>query len=133
MSLLALVAAVAVLASAFLPWRANWTPSSFDTSANFLWNVDADVGWFSIGLVMLVVGLAVLGTVLMGRARPYRRIAGGVMTVLSAWWLVALFRLVWDDFYGSLGPALGAMFTQEFAVGPWLALAAGLALLLKRR
>lgn len=124
------VAALAVVVSAFLPWRANWEPSPFNTSATFLWNVDADIGWFSIGLVSLLLGLAALSSVLLRRVWRYRRLVGGVAAGVAILWLVETFRyLIWFDPW----PRLGAMFTQEFAAGPWLALAAGLVLLVKRR
>ncbi len=125
-----LLLAAAMAVSAFLPWRANWEPSAFNTSATFLWNVEADVGWFSIGLVFLLLGLAALSTLFVGRLCRYRRALGGIAAGLALLWLVETARyLVWFDVW----PRLGAMFTQEFAAGPWLALAAGLVLLLKRR
>ncbi|MBM3695311.1 MAG: hypothetical protein FJW79_05195 [Actinobacteria bacterium] len=128
--LLLLVAALAPAASAFLPWRGHWDLHAFTTSAAFLWNVNADDGWFSIGLVSLLLGLAALSTVLLSSLRRYRRVVGGIAAGLAILWLVETFRyLIWFDPW----PRLGAMFTQEFAVGPWLALAGGLLLLLKRR
>lgn len=128
--LILMVAALAVVVSAFLPWRGDWDLHAFTTSATFLWNVNAYHGWFSTGLVFLLMGLAALSTILFGRARRYRRLVGGVAIGLAVLWLVETFRyLIWFDPW----PRLGAMFTQEFAVGPWVALAAGLVLLLKRR
>ena len=126
-----LLAVVVLVVSAFLPWRANWELSPFETSATFLWNVYADTGWFSIGLLTLLLGLVASTTLFVGRMRQYRRVIGGVAVGLGALWLIETIRYLGD--YWGFWPLLGALFTQEFAAGPWLALAAGLVLLLKRR
>ncbi len=123
-----MVAALAVLVSAFLPWRAGGWPSPFRVSATFLWDVEAELGGFSIGLVALLLGLTVLATLFVPRLQRYRRLVGGVACGVAIVWLIGTFRYFWGYGYLSWG-FLG----DVFAVGPWLALAAGLVLALRRR
>ncbi len=126
--LILVVAALAVLVSAFLPWRAGGWPSPFRVSATFLWDVEAELGGFSIGLVALLLGLTVLATLFVPRLQRHRRLVGGVACGVAALWLIETLRYVWGYAY------LGWGFLGDvFAVGPWLALAAGLVLALRRR
>jgi hypothetical protein len=126
--LVLVVAALAVVVSAFLPWRAGGWPSPFRVSATFLWDVEAELGGFSIGLVAVLLGLAALATLVVDRLGRYRRVAGGLVCGVAALWLIETLRYFWGYAY------LGWGFLGDvFAAGPWLALAAGLVLLLKRR
>ena len=126
-SVVLLAAAVALLVGAFVPWRAGGWPSPFRVSATFLWDVEAELGGFSIGLVALLLGVAVLATLFVPRLQRYRRLVGGVVCGVAALWLIGTFRYFWG--FGYLG---WGFLGEVFAAGPWLALAAGLVLVLKR-
>jgi hypothetical protein len=126
-----LVAALAVAVSAFLPWFSDLAPTS-DLPIAFLWSLDPDEGVLSIALLILIVGIGAVATVLSKRLNRYQQVAGGIATGIAAVWLIQTFRVVldWED--GTFGTAVADMFTEVLSIGPWVALAAGIALLVKR-
>lgn len=126
-----LIAAVALLVSAFLPWFSDFV-GSFDLPIAFLWSLEPDESWFSIGLLVLAVGVGALATILFERLGQYQRIVGGVASGIATLWLMQTFRVAldWED--GAVGTALADMFTEVLSFGPWVALAAGAVLLIKR-
>ncbi len=102
-----------------------------DVPAAFLWSLYPDATYPNMGTVMLVVGAAVLATEFIDRFKPYRRIAAGVALGVVALFLVQLFRMELDNEREFI-VAVANMFTVDFAIGPWVALAAGITLLVKR-
>ncbi|MEA3501458.1 MAG: SH3 domain-containing protein, partial [Actinomycetota bacterium] len=127
-----LIAAIALLASVFLPWFGGGAPWSFDLPAGFLWSFSADTGWLSVGLVMLIVGAVALASVFVDQIAPFRRIVGGVAAAIAALWLIQTFRALLDFTDSAFAGIVADMFTDYFALGPWVALAAGVALLVRR-
>jgi hypothetical protein len=131
------VAAAAVLITVFLPWLGSWftyggSSDASDVPLTFLWSPWTDVLDFpNMGTLMLVVGVAVLVTEFMARFKPYRRIAAWVTVGVAALYLVQTFR-IFLDVEGDFASAVSTMITEAFAIGPWLALAAGIVLLAKR-
>ncbi len=127
-----LIAAIALLISVFLPWFGGGAPWSFDLPAGFLWSFSADTGWFSIGLVMLVVGGVAVASFFVEGIAPYRRIVGGVAAAIAALWLVQTLRALLEFTDSGLAGIVADMFTDYLALGPWVALAAGITLIAKR-
>lgn len=131
------VAAFLVPISAFLPWFGSFFGSgSFDADASdvpaaFLWSPYADLSYPNMGTVMLVVGAAVLVTEFMSRYTRYRKITAGVAVGVVALYLVQTFRAMLD-YEGEFTTAVSTMFTEALAIGPVVALAAGITLLVKR-
>ena len=126
-----LVAALAVAVSAFLPWFGDLAPTS-DLPVAFLWSLDPIESPFSIALLILVVGIGAVGTVLSKRLSRYQRAAGGIAAGIAAVWLIQTFRTLMDWNGGGFGSAVADMFTDVLSIGPWVALAAGIVLLVKR-
>jgi hypothetical protein len=131
------VAAFLVPISVFLPWFGSFFGSgSFDADATdvpaaFLWSPYAELSYPNLGTVMVVVGAAVLVTEFMARYTRYRRIAAGVVVGVVALYLVQTFRAMLD-YEGEFTTAVSTMFTEALAIGPLVALAAGITLLVKR-
>ena len=124
---------MAVAISALLPWFGSSFGSlnGFDVPAAFLWSIEADQSFPNIGIVILVVGAAVLATEFMDRFASYRMVATGVAIGVAALWLIQTFR-AFLDYEGEFTTALSTTLTDGFAIGPWVALAAGIVLLLKQ-
>ena len=126
------VAAFAVPISGFLPWFGSWlgdaSSSAADVPAAFLWSPYAELRFPNMGTVMLVVGAAVLATEYVRKYAQYRRIAAGVTIGVVALYLVQMFRL-FLDWEGEFATAVSSMVTEGLAIGPLLALAAGIVLL----
>lgn len=130
-SLIQIGAALAVLASGFLPWIGYGRPDSFDLSATFLWDLNAYRGGFSIGAVMLAAGAAALATLFVEGLAPFRRHVGALAASIAALWQLQTLRSLVESYADILHP-LRDMVQSDFAVGPWLAFAAGITLLIKR-
>jgi hypothetical protein len=126
-----LIAALALVVSGFLPWFGDFA-GSFDLPVAFLWSLEPGDSFVGIGLLMLIVGLAALATVLVVQLNRYQRIVGGVATGIAAIWLIQTFRSLLDWEGGAFGAAVADMFTEVLSFGPWVALAAGITLLVKR-
>ena len=128
-------AAFAVLVTVFLPWlRLSYGFGSVDATdvpAAFLWSLDPDSSFPNMGTVMMVLAAAVLATEFVERFRQYRKIAAWATIGIAALYLVQSFRF-FLDFEGAFTTALSTMFSQGFAIGPWVALAAGVVLLIKQ-
>lgn len=132
-----LIAAIVLLLSAFLPWfREPWGEGalgSFATSIFHVWNGSYNAGLLTIGLVVLIVGAAAVATLFVDQAARYRRLVGAIAVVIAAVWLILTLGYLWGQSFEPIRMALGALLTQSFALGPWVALAAGITLLVKRR
>lgn len=126
-----LVAAVALLISAFLPWFGDLV-GSFDLPIAFLWSLEPDESSVSIALLILVVGIAAVATVLSKRLSRYQRIVGGVAVGVAGVWIIQTFRALMEWRGGAPGTAVADMFTEVLSIGPWVALVAGIILLVKR-
>lgn len=130
------VAAFLVPISALLPWFGSWfgsgSTTATDVPAAFLWSPWTDLSFPNMGTVMFVVGAAVLVTEFMNKYFRYRKIAAGVVVGVVALYLIQMFRLMLD-YEGEFTTAVATMFTEAFAIGPWVALAAGTTLLVKRQ
>lgn len=124
-------AAIAILIAAFLPWDGSGVSGSFDLDAAFLWNPNAYEGWFSIGILVLLVGLFAVATLLADRLMPFRRHVGAVAVVVATLWQLQTFRDLIESYTDVLHP-LRAMVQSHFALGPWLVFAAGVALVIRR-
>ena len=124
-------AAVAVIVSSVVPWAGGGGSSNaFDIPAAFLWSLEASSTGFNLGLILLVVGAAAVAIVLLPQMQQYRKIAAWVVIALGALFVVQLFR-AFSEFEGS-GEALVDLFTDGFGIGPWLVIAAGVTMLVKR-
>lgn len=126
-----LVAAIAVAVSAFLPWFGDLAGPG-DMPVTFLWNLEPGESFFSITLLVLLVGIGAVATVLSSRLNRYQSVAGGIATGIATIWLIQTFRVLleWRD--GAFGTAVADMFTEVLSFGPWVALAAGITLLVRR-
>jgi len=122
-------AVVAVLVSAFLPWAGSGG-NAFDLPFTFLLTADESWGGPSLGVLLLVVAVAAAGTVIVRSMERYQLIAGGVAAGLATLFLVQLLRLLIDFF--TFTAAIGSLFTDSFGVGPWLLLAGGIVLIVRR-
>jgi Bacterial SH3 domain len=129
------VAAVAVVLTIFLPWfrygRYFGSGDATDVPAAFLWTLYPDTEFPNMGTVMMVLGAAVLAAEFVDRVKPYRRTAAWTTVVVAAVYLVQLFRAFMEN-EGDLITATSTMFTEGFAIGPWVTLAAGIVLLVKQ-
>lgn len=129
------VAAFAVPISALLPWFGSWfgdgSTTATDVPAAFLWSPYSELSFPNMGTVMFVVGAAVLVTEFMAKYARYRRIAAGVAVGVVALYLVQTFRL-FLDWEGEFTTAVSSMVTDGLVIGPLVALAAGIVLLVKR-
>ena len=123
-------AAIVVIVSAFLPWTGSGQPASFDLAASFLWDANAYRSTFSIGLVVLFVGVLALATALVARLVRYRPHVGALIALIAVMWQLQTFRGLAES-YGDLLHPLRDMVQAEFAAGPWLAFSAGAALVLR--
>jgi len=130
-SRVSLVAAIALLVSAFLPWWGEDARGSFDTSLFHVWNDSYKTGALTIGLLMLVVAAAALATIFVTGAARHRRLVGGIAVAIAAVWLLMTFVYLFID-EEAVGTAIADLFTTYFAAGPWVALAAGITLLVRR-
>ena len=126
-----LIAAIALLVSAFLPWWGEDARGSFDTSLFHVWNDSYETGALTIGLLTLVVALAALATIFVAEAARHRRLVGGIAAGIATTWLLMTFAYLFID-AEELGTAVADLFTAYFALGPWMALAAGITLLVRR-
>jgi len=124
-----LAAAGAMLVSAFLSW-AGGGGNAFDIPIAFLWKLDVEPSGFSLGIVLLVLAVATAVVVLVGNRR-HQMIAGGVAVGVTAVFLLQFMRIL-TNFSESFFSAVGTLFTDGFGIAPWLLLAAGVALLVKR-
>ncbi|MDJ0952174.1 MAG: hypothetical protein QNJ81_00715 [Acidimicrobiia bacterium] len=128
-------AAFAVLVTVFLPWlRLSYSFGSVDATdvpAAFLWSLDPDSSFPNMGTVMMVLAAAVLATEFADRFKPYRKYAAWATVGVAALYLIQTYRF-FLDFEGTFTTAFSTMFTQGFAIGPWVALAAGIVLLVKQ-
>lgn len=129
------VAAVAVAVTIFLPWfsygRYFGSGDASDVPAAFLWSLYPNTEFPNMGTVMMVVAAAVLATEYVDRFKQHRRTAAWITVAVSAVYLVQLFRAFMEN-EGDPITAASTMFTQGFAIGPWVALAAGIVLLVKK-
>ena len=127
------VAAFAVILAIFLPWFSLYGDSAeaTDIPATFLFDYNADSGFPNVGTVMMLLGVAVLAAEFGGRFKPYRKGVAWATVAVAALYLVQIFRL-FLDYEGSILTAFSTMFTQGLAIGPWVALAAGIVLLVKK-
>lgn len=128
---LGLLAMAAVIASIALPWLPG--VFSLDASAAFLWDDTAYTTGTSIGVPVLVAIAAVAAVVLLPPARRFRRPVGLVVGLIGLAWLVTTFRDLFDIYDRSVRLTLGAMFSTDFAAGPWAVLAGGVLLIWRRR
>jgi len=126
---LELGAVVAMLISAFLPWAGSGG-NAFDIPFTFLLTTDDTWGGPSLGLLLMLVATAAIGTVVVRNMGKYQLIAGGVAAGIAALFLVQLIRLLLDFF--TFNAAIGSLFTDSFGLGPWLLLASGIVLIVKR-
>jgi hypothetical protein len=129
-SLIQIGAALVVLISAFLPWIGYGRSDSFDLSATFLWDLNAYRGTFSIGVLMLAAGAFVFATLYVDRLARYRGYAGAAVAGIASVWQLQTFRSLVESYADILHP-LRDMAQSDFAIGPWLAFAAGITLLIK--
>ncbi len=126
-----IAAAGAVIVSAFLPWTGSGQPASFDLAAAFLWDANAYRSSFSIGLVILLVGLVALAAVLVTRLARYRRHIAALIMLIAAVWQLQTFRDLAES-YGDVLHPLRDMLRSDLALGPWLAFAAGATLIVRK-
>ena len=126
-----LASAALVAVSAFLPWIGYGNPTSFELSAAFLLNVSAYRSWFSIGLVILVLGTVVFATLFVERLARYRRGTGAAVAMIAAVWQLQTLRGLIESYTDLLHP-LRDMLQSDFALGPYVAFVAGMVLLIKR-
>jgi hypothetical protein len=129
------VAAFLVPISVLLPWFGSWfgngSVTATDVPAAFLWSPYSELSFPNMGTVMFAVGAAVLVTEFMAKYARYRRIAAGVAVGVVALYLIQTFRLILD-WEGEFTTAVSSMVTDGLAIGPLVALAAGIVLLVKR-
>lgn len=110
-----------VLVSVFLGWILG--VNAVDVPLEALWS-DTAVDGFGLGWLLLALGGLGLGLSFVAAAAPWRRIAGLLGAGLAAALIARLVILVADR-GGSTGDALGLI-----GMGPWVAIAGGLLLLL---
>ena len=129
------IAAFAVLVTVFLPWlRLSYGFGSVDATdvpAAFLFSLDPDSSFPNMGTVMMALAAAVLATEFWDKAKEYRRFAAWATLGVAALYLVQTYRFFQDVDENYL-TAFSTMFSQGFAIGPWVALAAGVVLVLKQ-
>lgn len=121
---LPLVAAVALLVSAFLPWVSQGgSTNSLDVPLSFLWDFtssgDPQLGWIVIALGVLTLGVAVMKQ----EMRAVLMLFGVLSIALSAAFIVQMYRGI-ADFGGS-----GSDLFDWLGFAPWVALGAGVILL----
>lgn len=123
------IAALALLISAFIPWWGDWDIGSFTTSLLSTWDDPYSEGILTIGLAMLLVGVAALATVFWEPASRYRSTVAIIAIGVTVAWLAQALVFLSN---GGWGTAIADLFTRFFAWGPWLALTAGVVLLQRR-
>lgn len=124
-----LAATVAILISVFLSW-AGGSGNAFDIPIAFLFKLDVEPSGFSLGIALLILAVASAVVVLVGNPR-HQMIAGGVAVGITAVFLlqyVRILTMVSESFF----TAVATLFTQGFGIAPWLLLAAGVTLLVRR-
>ncbi|MFQ5554518.1 MAG: SH3 domain-containing protein [Acidimicrobiia bacterium] len=127
---LPLIAGIALAVTAFLPWVGGGIGSNaFDIPGAFLWSTNSSSTGFNLGILMLLVGAAAVATIFVEQLVPFRKAAALVAIGIAVVFLIQLVR-AFAEFSG-WGTALGDVFTDGFAVGPWIALGAGVVALVK--
>ena len=128
---LALGAAAAIVLSALLPWVSE--AKATDVPLAFLLDVEAlhDVfeGAFRLGILVALLGGFGILTILSARFARYRRTVGVAVVVVAFVFIVQFLRFGMDhNSDTSLGTAVKFLFTDDFGIGLWLALAGGITL-----
>lgn len=127
-----IAASVALLIAAFVGWIGGYAGSAngFDIPLSFLYSLTGTSNTLNFGLLFLVLaagGLAVTVLAQTDRSAVILRIIGGVAAAVGVIFLIQFSRtLAQLDGWGVIIPNL---FFKGFAIGPYLAIAAGAALL----
>jgi len=124
-----LAAAASILIATLLPWTGSGG-NAFDIPVSFL--ITQGVNWsvLSVGILTLLLAVASGVVSLVGTPR-HRQIAGGLAIGIGSLFLLQYFRLILD-FSSDLFNAVANYQSNGFGIAPWLVIAAGVTLIVRR-
>ena len=122
-------ATVAVFFAAILPWMGS-EGSAADIPAAFLVTGEPYADGPSVGILLFALVAAAAATIAVENLQRFQAVVGSIAVAVAAAFIVQLFRLLIEDY--DFPQAIGSLFTDSFGLAPWVLLAAGVVLIVKR-
>lgn len=131
---LPLVGAIALIVATFLSWMkaleafATGSVNGWDLGLPILWTISNPGDQPRIGLILLIVGIIALGAALIPKAgRALAAITGLLGLVIGGLYVIQVIRYWGQD---PINASAGDTLSHAVGIGPWIALAGGVLLLI---